>query len=151
MVGVDPPTGGFTEGFARLQRRWKAGNLKGKSDLLRARWVMWTLTSTNRSLRDNATYALYQFGCSDPANLFLLTIESLEINDPYVPERMLAASYGVAMSLWADPKGAKVRDDLPSFAKLIVEKMFAPNAPHSTCHALMTGYATGIMTPRPED
>lgn len=130
----------------RLQKRWKAGNMKGKSDLLRARWVMWTLTSTNRSLRDNATYALYQFGCSDPANLFLLAIGSLEINDPYVPERMLAVCYGVAMSLWADPKGAKVRDGLPAFAKIITEKMLAPNAPHSTCHALTRGYATGIIT-----
>jgi hypothetical protein len=131
--------------FQRLQKRWKDGNLKGKSDLLRARWVMWTLTSTNRSLRDNATYALYQFGCSEPEGLFELTIDSLRINDPYVPERMLAACYGVAMSLWADPKGSKVRDAIPAFAKLIAEKMFAPNAPHSTCHALTRGYATGII------
>lgn len=130
----------------RLQKRWTAGNLKGKSDLLRARWVMWTLTCTTRSLRDNATYALYQFGCSNPENLFLLTIDSLGINDPYVPERMLAACYGVAMNLWADPKGAKLRDGLPAFGKVIAEMMFASNAPHSTYHALTRVYATGIIT-----
>ena len=31
--------------------------------------------------------------------------ESLSFNDPYVPERMLAAAYGVAMRFWADPNG----------------------------------------------
>lgn len=135
----------FSADLQKLQKRWKAGNLKGKSDLLRARWVMWALTSTNRSLRDNATYALYQFGCCEPQGLFDLTVDSLQINDPYVAERMLAACYGIAMGLWADPNGSKVRDGIPAFAKLIAEQMLAPNAPYSTCHALTRGYASGII------
>ncbi len=59
---------------------------------------MWLLTSTGRHVRDDATRALYWFGRLQPKALFDLTIESLEINDPYVAERMLACTYGIAMA-----------------------------------------------------
>ena len=98
----------------RLAQRWKAGNVKERGDHLRARWLMWTLTSTIRVRRDHATCALYWFGCHDPKTLFGLALESLAINDPYVPERMLAACYGVAMNLWADPRGGKVQESIRS-------------------------------------
>ena len=80
-----------------LEQRWRRGELRA-GDRLRARWVMWTLTSTVRRLRDQATRALYWFGRVDPEGLFELTIDSLAVNDAYVGERMLAASYGVVMS-----------------------------------------------------
>ena len=59
---------------------------------------MWVLTSTVRPLRDKATRALYWYGRRFPQEFFDLVIKSLSINDPYVPERMLAATYGVAMA-----------------------------------------------------
>ena len=68
--------------------------------------MMWTLTSTNRSLRDRATRAIYYIGCMFPETLFELTIQALGINDPYVPERMLAASHGVTMALQHEKKFA---------------------------------------------
>ena len=80
-----------------LERRWRSGQVRA-GDRLRARWVMWTLTSTVRRLRDQATRALYWFGLVDSEGLFALTIDSLAVNDAYVGERMLAASYGVVMS-----------------------------------------------------
>ncbi len=80
-----------------LERRWRQGDTRA-GDQLRALWVMWMLTSTVRRLRDQATRALYWFGRADPEGLFELTIDSLTVNDAYVGERMLAATYGVVIS-----------------------------------------------------
>jgi hypothetical protein len=80
----------------RLQQRWQRNELR-EGDPLRARWVRWLLTSTHHLLRDNATKALYLFGFCDLTGLFDLSRESLIINDAYVPERLLAATYGVVM------------------------------------------------------
>jgi hypothetical protein len=129
----------------RLSKRWNIGKFKQPSDRLRARWVMWTLTGTIRVRRDQATNALYWFGCHDPDSLFGLALESLAINDPYVPERMLAACYGVAMNLWADPRGKKVQEALPYFANELVDAMFVEGAPHSTFHVLTRDYALGVI------
>src|SRR5690348_1750143 len=46
-----------------LEKRWRANAPQSsEADALRARWVMWTLTSTVRELRDQATRTLYWFG-----------------------------------------------------------------------------------------
>jgi hypothetical protein len=82
----------------RLEQRWRTVKHRRPADRLRARWAMWTLTSTVRPLRDQATRTLYWFGRGEPAALFELTLDSLAINDPYVFERLLAASYGVVMA-----------------------------------------------------
>lgn len=128
-----------------LERRWGEG--RRERDRLRARWVMWTLTSTVRLLRDQATRTLYRFGCTDPEGLFNLALDSLDVNDPYVPERMLAAAYGVAMTLWANEgeRGEVVRAALPVFVRDLVDKMFVPGAPHSTRHTLMRDSALGLV------
>jgi hypothetical protein len=106
---------------------------------------MWTLTTPVRLLRDHATRALYWFGCADPEALFGMTLDSLAVND-HVPERMLAACYGVAMSLWADPRGTKLRTALPAFANVLAERMFVPRVPHPTRHVLMRDYALGVVS-----
>ncbi|MCK4554446.1 hypothetical protein KAU19_05835, partial [Candidatus Parcubacteria bacterium] len=62
---------------------------------LTAQYFSWLLSSTNRRLRSLATKSIYWFGRKYPEKLFELTEKSLTINDPYIPERMLAASYGV--------------------------------------------------------
>ena len=137
---------GVIEDMQRLEQRWKVAQTPSPQDRLRARWTMWTLTSTVRLLRDHATRALYWFGCGHPDTLFDLTIDSLAVNDPYVPERMLAACYGVTMSLWADSRGTAVRVALPRFANELVDVMLAPGAPHATCHVLMRDYALGMIS-----
>ena len=130
-----------------LEKQWRWNTTEASEpDALRARWVMWTLTSTVRELRDQATRSLYWFGRRDAAALFDLTTNSLAVNDPYVPERMLAASYGVAMAL-QNGKGADAfRDErLPRFAKKIFDLMFAEGAPFATTHSLRRGYAKCII------
>ena len=130
----------------QLEDRWRSGEPGHADDRLRAQSAMWILTSTVRPLRDQATRTIFRFGCMDPGALFGLALDSLDVNDPYVPERMLAACYGVAMSLWADPQGERLRDALPVFAETLVDRMFIPGAPHGTRHALMRDSAASLVT-----
>lgn len=126
----------------RMDNRWQIRTDRDIADQLRAQWIMWTLTSTVRNVRDHATRALYWFGRGDPARLFDLTISALTINDPYVPERMLAASYGVAMASHTNKTNPDfVNKTLPKFALDLYREMFAKDAPHSTTHALMRDFA----------
>ena len=129
----------------KLEERWLSGNISEKQDSLRAKWVMWTLTSTCRRLRDQSTRALYTFCCSAPQSFFALTLDSLSVSDPYVPERMLAAAYGATLSLWEAPEGVVLRKFLPSFAVKLVEHMFTPNGQFSTWHTLMRESALGLI------
>jgi hypothetical protein len=103
------------------------------------------LTTTNRPLRDRATRALVVRGSNRPEVLFEEVLQSLSFNDPYVPERMLAAAYGVAMRFWADPNGESMRTAIMPFARSLVRQMFVANAPHATKHVLRRGYALGVI------
>lgn len=109
------------------------------SDQLRAKWIMWLLTSSDHELRDVATRAMYWFGRGDPMGLFDLTLKALEINDPYVAERLIAASYGIAMAFRHDE--GFLNNLLPKYAKSLFDNLFAKNAKFSTTHILMRDYA----------
>ena len=126
-----------------VELEWKINLIsRTPSDRLRAKWVMWLLTSTDHELRDVATRALYWFGRGDPEALFEESLHSLGINDPYVPERMLAASYGVAMARHVDLKdNTFVTTTLPKYIRSLYESMFRQGAPFSTTHILFREYA----------
>lgn len=113
---------------------------------LEAKYFSWVLSSTARHLRDKATKALYWYGRQFPEKLFDLTTKSLTFNDPYIPERMLAATYGVAMSLQNDFKKAEFRQTILSKqARHIYELMFKEKAPHATTHILLRDYARHLI------
>lgn len=130
-----------------IEHRWKKDlTTRTPSDRLRAKWVMWLLTSTDRELRDVATRALYWYGRGASAGMFEESLGSLKINDPYVPERMLAASYGVAMAQYVDIGDQTfVSVTLPEFARGLYDSMFSEGAPFGTTHSLMREYATRII------
>ncbi|MBD1853165.1 hypothetical protein H6F87_24795 [Cyanobacteria bacterium FACHB-502] len=125
-----------------LSRCWRNGVAR-PGDLLRARWFMWTLTSTVRQLRDQATSALYWFGRVDPVGLFGLTIDSLPLNDAYVSERMLAAAYGVVMS--HQQAGAEFGEPLRHLLAGIASALVGPSATSPTTHYLSRLYVRGII------
>lgn len=125
-----------------LQERWRDGSIL-TGDRLRARWVMWTLTSTVRRLRDQATCALYWFGRVDPEGLFALTIDSLRVNDAYVGERMLAAAYGVAMSHQQVDVG--FADHLGPLLQQLASALAGQSAAAPTHHYLVRLYVRGIV------
>lgn len=127
-----------------LTERWEDETI-GPAEIRRTRWVMWTLTSTVRYLRDLATRALYAFALKQPTQYFELALESLSCTDTYVPERMFAAGYGAALSTWADSSAAAMRQTLPTTAKAIVRMVFAPGAVAPTRHTLLRQYCLGIV------
>ncbi len=125
-----------------LEWRWRPGKAR-VGDRLRARWVMWMLTSTVRRLRDQATRALYWFGRVDPKGLFELTIDSLAVNDAYVGERMLAASYGVVLS--HQDAGAAFATYLKPFLEQLAAVLVGSSATAPTHHYLARLYVLGIV------
>lgn len=103
------------------------------------------LTTTRRELRDRLTRSIFIIGRRFPQIVFDATLESLGFNDPYVPERLLAVSHGLAMTGWADPSQAGLRAGLSAMARCVYASMFAPNAPHATKHILRRDSALGII------
>jgi len=125
-----------------LRTRWSKETRRPEIERLLALWVMWSLSSTVRDVRDQATLTLYEFGCRYPAALFDLTVKALAIDDPYVPERMLAASYGSAMALHADPVMVDFSHSvLRDYGLALYQSLFADSATYSTTHALMRDFA----------
>lgn len=103
------------------------------------------LTTVIRSDRDLTTKALVLIGERFPEVLFAHVVASLGFNDPYVPERMLAAAYGVTLSLVDSAVAPMFRPVLGTLAKDLYRKMFGHRAPHATHHTLMRDYALGII------
>ena len=109
---------------------------------LLAEYIMWILTSTVRPLRDKATRALYWYGRRFPKEFFDLVLKSFSINDPYVPDRMLAATYGVAMAYHNNFNSESfLQEVLPVYGRELYENMFKHKAPHATTHILDRDYA----------
>lgn len=104
----------------------------------------WFLTSTNRGLRDRATRALVFVGEGHPKILFDRTIGSLRRNDPYISERMLAASYGVLMRNWWGAKPT-LTASAAEFSRSIFDLMFKRRGAHRTKHILARDYALSII------
>ncbi len=103
------------------------------------------LTTVVHRDRDVATKALVLIGERYPRALFEHAITTLHFNDPYVPERMLAAAYGVTMSLVDVSDASEFRRHLGWLARKLYRKMFVPNARYGTHHALWREYALGII------
>ena len=109
---------------------------------LLAEHIMWVLTSSVRPLRDKATKALHWYGRRMPEQFFDLMLRSLEINDPYIPERMLAAAYGVVMARQYDFEDRGFAETtLLIYGRKLYEAMFKPHALYSTTHILTRDYA----------
>lgn len=103
------------------------------------------LTTVVRSDRDLATKALVLIGERFPEVLFTHAVTSLGFNDPYVPDRMLAAAYGTTLSLVDSEAAPTFRPLLGDLAKTLYRKMFGPGARYATHHTLMRDYALGII------
>ena len=123
-----------------LEQRWKSDDIpKTAGDRLLAVWVSWLLTSTSIDIRDRSTRALYWYGRSCPRHLFEMTISSLDINDPYVPERLLAASYGVVMFFAYKEEHL---EEMKWLVSRLYEQMFCKSAKNPTTHFLARDYAS---------
>ena len=102
------------------------------------------LGATDRPLRDKATEMLVAIGEHFPAALFFHALDTLDFDDIYYPERMLAACYGVAMAWWCEPKMKEFHEEFPKFARAVAKDVFTPGGRLLTHHALVRDYALGI-------
>jgi len=124
-----------------LATRWKESSDRSGADQLRALWLMWTLTSTDRALRDAATAALYWFGRHDVAGLFGLAEEAITINDDYVGERVVAAVYGVTTSKQLhDPMFEAA---LSTYLQALLTAFVGADVVAPTWHSLIRYYVSG--------
>lgn len=126
-----------------LEERWSRIEI-GSNEKGRAIWVQWLLTTSHRDLRDQATKVLSIYAKKDPRAFFEMAINSLDITDPYVPERIFAAIYGGILS--ADLiKSKRIRTNICDFAQKLIESCFVPNAEYSTTHTILREYFLGII------
>lgn len=124
---------------------WTERDARDDADGLRARAIAWMTTSTNRELRDRATRALQRFGRTEPRSLFELTVDLLDVNDPYVWERALAASFGAAADhQFPDPGGAFERA-LTGLLAVLAERFLGPGATNPTSHQLARQYIEALF------
>ncbi|MFC9471972.1 hypothetical protein ACFTS5_07250 [Nocardia sp. NPDC056952] len=122
---------------------WKNRAERTEVDGLRARWLMWMLTSTVRDLRDAVTAALYWYGRTNPSGVFALSFDALTVNDAYVGERVVAAAYGIATAhQTCDPEfGAYLREYLDGLIPIVTGPQ--PTAP--TYHRLTRYYIAATI------
>lgn len=119
---------------------------RDNADQLRANWMMWMLTSTSHKLRHLATLALYWYGRGAAERLYEMTIRSLAIDDPYILERMLAASYGASMALFVNTnEEGTFQEVMSAFARQLHGIFFGEGASDVTSHAMILDYARGII------
>ena len=104
---------------------------------------MWLLSSTAKEIRDRATHALYWYGRGAPDSLFALTLDSLSINDLYVPERMLAASYGVVMA--NQLTNSKFSTQLRPYLEGLEAALMGQAATTPVRHWLLRSYVSGTV------
>jgi hypothetical protein len=107
--------------------------------------LTWVLSSTNRSLRDKATRSLVYLGIRNPEALLKKTINSLNINDPYIVERMFSASYGTLMRLVHSKKGRKKIFKVNKLIPKIYRQMFCKSSEFATTNILLRDSALGII------
>ena len=114
------------------------------SDLALIGVLEWFLTSTHKAVRDRATRALVFIGEENYAILFERTLACLSRNDPYISERMLAASYGVLMRKWWG-SGRSLAASAGELARSLFDVMFERRGKYRTKHVLAREYALGII------
>jgi hypothetical protein len=98
--------------------------------------LAWFLTTPNRFLRDRATKALVSILCKRMHTLTKIIAEFLEVNDPYVLERLFAVAYGCALRS-AD------NEAIAALAKAIYDWVFKNGTPCP--HILLRDYARGVI------
>ena len=98
--------------------------------------LAWFLTTSNRFLRDSATKALVNLFTNRIHVLRQAIQEFLNVNDPYVLERLFAVAYGCAMR-------SMDNDVIGKLAKDIYEWIFKNDEPPP--HILLRDYARGVI------
>jgi len=99
--------------------------------------LSWFLTTSNRFLRDKSTKALVSLLTNRLKVMLDLLKKFVDVNDPYVSERIFAVAYGVALRSRQDKRGLK------ALSMWVYNNLFKNGNP--PIHILMRDYARGII------
>lgn len=135
----------LAEQLQRWTAEWGARTDRSDTDDLRAHSVAWLLTSTNRNLRDNATKALKYYGSPEPARLCKLATILLDTNDPYVSERVMAATYGAVTDHQMPEQASSLAPSLRAFLQQLSDRFLIPNALAPTWNIYIRAYIEGLI------
>ncbi|WJV25486.1 MULTISPECIES: ATP-binding protein [Pseudomonas] len=120
--------------------RWaKVSDLSGIDAglaLVSARLLAWASASSQQQLRDDAIRGLARILVACPSVLSVILDEFLHVNDDYILESVLAATWGVLIH-------GGHRDACTQAAHQVQEAIFAPEVPH--CHLTIRHYARRII------
>lgn len=113
-----------------------SAQLEAESAKLLATALAWMLSTSNRFLRDRATKALVNLLTTRVPLCVDLVERFVNIDDPYIVERVLAVAYGVAM---------RTQDDIgiEALAKCVFRLVFENGSPPA--HILQRDYARGVI------
>ena len=111
-------------------------NTDAETARLTAQSLAWVLSSTNNTLRDQATKALVNLLEQKPSILISVLSAFAQVDDPYIKERLYAVTYGCIL-----------RTENEEFASLIANYVFETifkNGPPPV-HILLRDYARNIV------
>jgi hypothetical protein len=100
------------------------------------------LCTTDDALRDKSTKLIFDLGLLYPSLLFAHTINAFKLQDLYLLERLIAASYGVAMQCATNKNHTKATT---KFAKTIYILIFEHSAKYTTTHFIIRDYASSLI------
>lgn len=101
-----------------------------------AKALTWIFSSTSLNLRDAATSALTRVYINKPSIILNNIKKFINVNDPYVLERLLASSYGAILRL-------DEVSDLEEIVNLVYQSIFMKNEVYP--NVLIRDYARGII------
>lgn len=110
--------------------------LDGELVDLSATSLTWMLTTANRFLRDRATKALVSLLTGRLDAVVRLVERFVDVDDPYVSERIYAIAYGTAMR-------SQSAADVGNLAECVYARVFASGSPPA--HILLRDYARGVI------
>lgn len=109
-------------------------SISDQSKLLMGIILIWFLATSNRAIRDKATKGLVILLEDSPQVLLEINQLFIDVDDPYISERLYAVTYGVLLRLgkYKDPS-------LKTLGELIYKNIFTANKP--IAHILVRDYA----------
>ncbi len=132
--------GGYEDSHIQTLIVWTLQNgmeeIDGERAELAAIALCWLFSTSHRSVRDRATKALATLLARRLPLAQRLLKRFADVNDPYVLERLLGATYGAALQNLQP-------DGLSDLAKTVYDVIFASE--HPIAHVLIRDHARGII------
>ncbi|MFE9792329.1 hypothetical protein ACFYRL_11360 [Streptomyces goshikiensis] len=135
----DRAPGRLTADLERAIDGWTGSDSRTERDDLDALAIAWLLTSTNTGMRDLATKALQRYGRPEPKRLFGLAARMLDLDDPYVVERLVAAALGAVFTHQMPDPGGQLEQALRDWLVQLRDS-FLDGGTVPTSHEQLRGY-----------